>query len=30
MPTYEERLVWGTGDGHGLRVHRYGSTAWVG
>lgn len=21
MPTYEERLVWGTGDGHGLRVH---------
>ncbi len=26
MPTYEERLVWGTGDGHGLRVHRYGST----
>jgi nitrilase len=23
MPTYEERLVWGTGDGHGLRVHRY-------
>ena len=26
MPTYEERLVWGSGDGHGLRVHRYGST----
>ncbi|MDP9396896.1 MAG: carbon-nitrogen hydrolase family protein [Actinomycetota bacterium] len=23
MPTFEERLVWGTGDGHGLRVHRY-------
>jgi nitrilase len=22
-PTYEERLVWGTGDGHGLRVHEY-------
>ena len=22
MPTYEERLVWGTGDGHGLRVHQ--------
>jgi len=21
MPTYEERLVWGTGDGHGLRVN---------
>lgn len=21
MPTYEERLVWGVGDGHGLRVH---------
>ncbi|MFT4769470.1 MAG: nitrilase [Glaciecola sp.] len=21
MPTYEERLVWGTGDGHGLQVH---------
>jgi nitrilase len=21
-PTYEERLVWGSGDGHGLRVHR--------
>ena len=26
MPTYEERLVWGTGDGHGLRVHGYGAT----
>jgi len=26
MPTYEERLVWGQGDGHGLRVHRLGST----
>jgi nitrilase len=24
MPTYEERLVWGTGDGHGLRVHDIG------
>ncbi|GHA23827.1 nitrilase [Streptomyces spiroverticillatus] len=24
MPTYEERLVWGTGDGHGLRVHQVG------
>ncbi len=21
MPTYEERLVWSTGDGHGLRTH---------
>lgn len=21
MPTYEERLVWAAGDGHGLRVH---------
>ena len=21
VPTYEERLVWGAGDGHGLRVH---------
>jgi len=21
MPTYEERLTWSTGDGHGLRVH---------
>jgi nitrilase len=26
MPTYEERLVWGAGDGHGLRVHRYAGT----
>jgi len=24
MPTYEERLVWATGDGHGLRVHDLG------
>ena len=24
MPTYEERLVWSAGDGHGLRVHRLG------
>ena len=24
MPTYEERLVWATGDGHGLRTHRLG------
>jgi nitrilase len=24
MPTYEERLVWGTGDGHGLQVHDLG------
>lgn len=23
-PTYEERLVWGAGDGHGLRVHPVG------
>jgi nitrilase len=22
VPTYEERLVWGAGDGNGLRVHR--------
>ena len=22
VPTYEERLVWGSGDGNGLRVHR--------
>lgn len=27
MPTYEERLVWGTGDGHGLRVHPVGGLA---
>lgn len=24
MPTFEERLVWGTGDGHGLRCHTLG------
>jgi nitrilase len=24
MPTYEERLVWATGDGHGLRTHSVG------
>ncbi len=24
MPTYEERLAWSPGDGHGLRVHRLG------
>lgn len=24
MPTYEERLVWGIGDGHGLRTFRHG------
>ena len=24
MPTYEERLTWSPGDGHGLRVHRLG------
>jgi nitrilase len=24
MPTYEERLVWSPGDGHGLRVHALG------
>ena len=24
MPTYEERLVWATGDGHGLRTHELG------
>ena len=24
MPTYEERLVWSTGDGNGLRVHKPG------
>ncbi|GAA4048368.1 carbon-nitrogen hydrolase family protein [Nonomuraea soli] len=23
MPTFEERLVWGTGDGHGLRAHTF-------
>ena len=26
MPTFEERLVWGIGDGHGLRVHQVGTT----
>ena len=25
MPTYEERLCWGPGDGHGLRVHELGA-----
>lgn len=25
MPTYEERLVWSIGDGHGLSVHELGS-----
>jgi predicted amidohydrolase len=25
MPTYEERLAWAQGDGHGLRVHRLGA-----
>src|SRR5690606_26747201 len=24
MPTYEERLSWSPGDGHGLRTHRLG------
>jgi nitrilase len=24
MPTYDERLVWSTGDGHGLRTHELG------
>jgi nitrilase len=24
MPTYEERLVWAMGDGHGLRTHKLG------
>ena len=24
VPTYEERLVWGAGDGHGLRTHALG------
>ena len=24
MPTFDERMVWGTGDGHGLRAHRVG------
>jgi nitrilase len=26
VPTHEERLVWGAGDGHGLRVHALGDT----
>jgi nitrilase len=25
MPTYDERLVWSPGDGHGLRVHQLGA-----
>ena len=25
MPTYEERLTWAIGDGHGLRVHQLGA-----
>lgn len=25
MPTHEERLVWGTGDGNGLKVHELGA-----
>jgi len=25
MPTYDERLVWGWGDGHGLRTHEAGT-----
>ncbi len=25
MPTYEERLTWATGDGHGLRTHTLGA-----
>ena len=25
MPTYEERLAWSPGDGHGLRVHKLGA-----
>ncbi len=25
MPTYEERLAWSIGDGHGLRVHDHGA-----
>jgi nitrilase len=27
MPTYEERLTWAIGDGHGLRTHRLGAFA---
>jgi len=27
MPTYEERLCWGTGDAHGLVTHRFGGLA---
>ncbi|TDB84288.1 carbon-nitrogen hydrolase family protein [Actinomadura sp. KC216] len=27
MPTHEERLVWGIGDGHGLRTHQVGGFA---
>ena len=27
MPTYEERLTWAAGDGHGLRVHQLGPFA---
>jgi nitrilase len=27
MPTYEERLTWAAGDGHGLRVHQLGAFA---
>jgi nitrilase len=30
MPTFGERLVWGVGDGHGLRVHEASSGAKVG
>lgn len=29
MPTFEEKLVWGAGDGYGLRTHRV-KDAWVG
>lgn len=25
MPTYDERMTWGTGDGNGLRVHQLGA-----
>lgn len=27
VPTHDERLVWGWGDGHGLRTHRWGDWA---